>query len=203
MEQTKQGLGGTRWRRFAAVMVPAVFVVGALGAGVANGDVPVTFDVSGGQFKITADHLHGTDFTQYGSSVTVKANGTTQAVAESTIADATITNLCQSVAQPFGPTVVWLKLTAGGPGHDKVHATNLNIDMTHLTGDATFTRIDIGQDASDLSKRGQLGGFGQAADIVDIDGLSQTAWATTAASFTLPGLDLSLKLGGADPCPSV
>jgi Family of unknown function (DUF6230) len=202
VEQTKQGLGGTRWRRFAAVMVPAVFVVGALGAGVANGAVPVTFDVSGGQFKITSTHLHGTDFTQYGSSVKVKINGSTQAVAESTIGGADISNLCQSVAQPFGPTVVWLKLTAGG-GNTPAHADNLVIDMTHLTGDAKFTNINIGQDASDLSSRGTEGGFGQAADVVDITRLTQTAWATTAGSFTLPGLDLSLKLGGGDPCPDL
>lgn len=181
-------------------MVPTVFVVGALGAGVVNGSVPVTFAVSGGQFNLTADHLHGTDFTQYGSAVTVKANSSTQAVAESTIGDAKITNLCQSVAQPFGGSVVWMKLAAGGAGHDAVHATSLVIDMTHLSGDATFTHIDIGQDASDLSSHGQLGGFGQSADVVDIDNLSQTAWATTAGTFTLPGLDLSLKLGGGDPC---
>ena len=43
--------------------------------------------------------------------------------------------------------------------------------MTHLAGDATFTNINIGQDASDLSNRGQLGGFGQAADNVEIDNL--------------------------------
>jgi hypothetical protein len=182
-------------------MVPTVFVVGALGAGVASGAVPVTFDVSGGQFNLSAASLHGTDFTQYGSSVTVKAGGAVKPVAESTIGGADITNLCQSVAQPFGPTVVWLQLTAGDNG-TPAHADSLVIDMSQLSGDATFTRIDIGQDASDLSSRGQLGGFGQSADVVDITGLHQTAWATTAGTFKLPHLNLGLQLGGNDPCPT-
>ncbi len=203
MEETeKQGQGGTRWRRFAAVMVPTVVVVGALGAGIANGAVPVTFAVSGAEFNLTADHLSGTDFTQYGSAVKIKVNGAYQAVAESTIASADITNLCQSVGQPvsvLGGTTVWLKLTAG-TGTTPAHADGLVIDMTHLSGDATFTNIDIGMDASDLSSRGTPGGFGQAADQVEIDNLSQTAWATTAGTFTLPNLDLSLQAGGADPC---
>ncbi|HZD98139.1 MAG TPA: cholesterol esterase, partial [Micromonosporaceae bacterium] len=53
--------GGTRWRRFAAAIVPTVVIVGALGAGIASGAVPVSFAVSGVQFKVTADQLTGTD----------------------------------------------------------------------------------------------------------------------------------------------
>ena len=186
--------GGTRWRRFAAAIVPTVVVVGALGAGIASGAVPVSFAVSGVQFKVTASHLHGTDFVQYGSIVQEK-NGTPHAVAVSEIGSADLTNLCQSVAQgsPIGTIV--LKLTAGDNG-PPAHADQLLIDMTQLQGDATFTHINIGQDASDLSPHGQPGGFGQAADVVDIDHLSQTAWATTAGTFTLPHLNLGL--GGAN-----
>ena len=195
--------GGTRWRRFAAVMVPTAVVVGALGVGVAQGAVPVQFSVSGSQFKITASHLHGTDFTQYGSVVQQK-NGTPHPVAESTIASADITNLCQSVGQPVplpGSPVVWLKLTAGDAG-TAAHADDLLIDMSQLHGDATFSHINIGMDASDLSAKGAPGGFGQAADTVDIDHLTQVAWATTAGTFTLPDLSLSLQVNGNDPCPN-
>jgi hypothetical protein len=201
-QEIKTVEGGTRWRRFAAVMLPAAVVVGALGAGVANGAVPVQFSVSGAQFKISATHLHGTDFTQYGSVVQQK-NGTPHAVAESTIASADITNLCQSVGQPVplpGVSVVWLKLTAGDQAGHPAHADNLLIDMSQLHGDATFTHINIGMDASDLSARGAAGGFGQAADIVDIDNLVQVAWSTTAGTFTLPDLSLSLQVNGSDPC---
>jgi len=75
-KQTKAG-GGTRWRRFAAVMVPTVVVVGALGAAIANGAVPVSFAVSGSAFKVTASQLDGTNFVQYGS-VAVEKGGTQQ-----------------------------------------------------------------------------------------------------------------------------
>ena len=77
-------------------------------------------------------------------------------MAESTISSADITKLCQSVGQPLpdlpgvsGKTG-WLKLTAGDDPKNPAHATSLIIDMTHLSGDATFTHINIGQDASDL-----------------------------------------------------
>jgi len=186
--------GGTRWRRFAAAIVPTVVIVGALGAGIANGAVPVSFAVSGVQFKVTADVLTGTDFVQYGSIVQQK-NGTPHAVAVSEIGSADLTNLCQSVAQPTPIGTVVLKLTAGG-GSTPAHADNLLIDMTQLSGDATFTNINIGQDASTLSSKAVAGGFGQGADKVVIKNLSQTAWATTAGTFTLPGLNLGLGSSG-------
>jgi hypothetical protein len=188
--------GGTRWRRFAAVMIPGTLAVAALGWGIEAGAVPVTFAVSGAQFKVTATHLHGTNFVQYGSIVQQK-NGTPHAVAVSQISDATLTNLCQSVDQPTPIGTVVLKLTAGDNGTD-VHATDLLIDMSQLSGDATFTHIDIGQDASDLSPHGAPGGFGQSADVIDIDGLTQIAWATTAGTFTLPHLNLSLGGAGSE-----
>jgi len=108
------------------------------------------------------------------------------------------------VAVPSTP--LFLELTAGNAG-TPAHADNLIIDMSQLSGDATFTNINIGQDASTLNdgststvdgktishtgSNGQAGGFGQRADIVKITGLSQTAYATSAGTFTLPNLSLS------------
>jgi len=188
--------GGTRWRRFAAAIVPTVVVVGALGAGIASGAVPVSFAVSGAQFVVTASHLHGENFVQYGSIVQQK-NGTPHAVAVSEIGSADLTNLCQSVDQSTPIGTVVLKLTAGNAG-TPAHADSLLIDMSQLSGDATFTHIDIGMDASDLSPHGAPGGFGQAADVVDIDNLRQVAWATTAGTFTLPHLNLGLGGAGSE-----
>ena len=184
--------GGTHWRRFAAITVVATVVVAAIGVSIDAGAVPVTFSVSGSQFKVTALHLHGTNFVQYGGIVQEK-NGTPHTVAVSQISEADLTSLCQSVDQSTPIGTVVLKLTAGDNG-TPAHASNLLIDMSQLSGDATFTRIDIGQDASDLSPSGPPGGFGQSADIVDIDNLVQVSWATTAGTFTLP--HLNLRLGG-------
>jgi Family of unknown function (DUF6230) len=193
-------------------MVPTVVVVGALGAGIASGAVPVSFAVSGSSFTVTADKLTGTNFVQYGAVVTgVNKSDPTQThlVAESGISNAQLTNLCQSVAVP-GVNGVYLRLTAGDKG-TPASATNLIIDMSQLNGtQATFTNINIGQDASTLNdgttdtvgqqtivrdgSNGAAGGFGQRADLVEIDGLRQTAWATSAGTFTLP--NLSLGFGG-------
>lgn len=186
--------GRTRWRRFAAVMLPAAAMAGALMAGVANGAVPIALNVSGQTFKVAADKLDGTGFVQYGGVVVTK-NGTAIPVAASGISDASLTNLCQSVVVPGTP--ISLVIRAGGGGNP-AHASNLLIGMTRLQGDAEFTNIDIGQDASTLSKagpyHGEEGAFGQQADHVTITNLKQTAYSTHAGTFTLNGLDLHISL---------
>src|SRR5687767_12335690 len=74
--------GRTRWRRFAALMVPAVAVTGAVVLGMANGAIAASFDVSGQTFKVSASKLVGTGFVQYGG-VAKQQNGTRHPVAVS------------------------------------------------------------------------------------------------------------------------
>jgi hypothetical protein len=113
-------------------------------------------------------------------------------VATSGIGSADLYNLCQSVKVPNVP--VSLVIRAGRDPNNPVQATNLLIDMTNLTGDATFTNINIGQDAATLSGGDKLSGaFGQKSDRVLIKNLRQVAWSTSAGTFALKGLDLSVK----------
>jgi hypothetical protein len=196
--------GRTRWRRFVVVLVPATVIAGALMTGIANGAVPATFNVSGSTFKVSADRLDGTGFVQYGGRVSEKGADAKDPrdpkhhiVATSGIKDATLTNLCQSVAPPGLPVSILIR--AGRDPRNPVHAENLLIDMTQLSGDAEFTNIHIGQDASDLDAAGQdvhglQGGFGQQATEVHITNLRQVAWSTSAGTFTLNGLDLHVSL---------
>lgn len=111
-------------------------------------------------------------------------------MAISAIHHATLTNLCQSVSVGG----VTLRITAGG-GSSPASADNLIVDADQLSGNATFGNITIGQDAGTLSEdpgvSGPSGGFGQQADSVTIDNLRQHTWLTTAATFTLPGFNLS------------
>jgi hypothetical protein len=191
-------LGGTRWRRFAVAFVPAVAVVGAIVFGMANGSIAASFAVSGSTFKVSADKLEGTGFVQYGGTVH-DTKGNVHPVAVSGIKSATLTNLCQSVVVPGTP--ISLVIRAGGDPNHPASATGLLIDMTQLSGDATFENISIGQDASTLDKGpatavGAPGGFGQQADKVTINGLHQVAWSTSAGTFTLNGLDLHVSLSG-------
>ena len=189
-------LGRTRWRRFAAVVIPATIAVSGLMAGVANGAVPVTFHVSGQTAKISADSLVAKGFSQYGSVVFEK-NGKPHPVAMSAIKDATLTNLCQSVTTPIpGLGNVTLFIRAGREDGAPVTAKNLLIGMDKLEGDAVFTNIDIGVDASELSKggpnHGDAGLFGQEADRAVITDVKQIARSTQAGTFALTGLSLSV-----------
>ena len=197
--QGDPGEGRTNWRRFAiAAGVPAV-VAGGLVFGVATGALAASFSVSGTQFKLSADRLEGTGFTQYSGTLN-KVDGQVVA-AKSGIGEATLTNLCQTVA--VGPVV--LRIEAGKDPDNPVKAEDLLIGMSELSGDAEFTNIDIGQDASTLSKdglseHGDVHGFGQQADKVVITNLHQVAYSTSASTFKLSGMSLKLYVGDGKEC---
>jgi hypothetical protein len=187
--------GGTRWRRFAVLLVPAAFVVGMIVVGLANGAIAASFVVSGEQFKVSADKLEGTGFRQF-SSVDTTATGTNIPVAGSVIANATLTNLCQSVdvKNPFGVKIV-LRIEAGGGGNPAT-AQGLVIGVSQLQGDATFGNIQIGRDGGEVSGNPALRGtFAQSADTVTINNLRQVATSTSAGTFVLNGLNLRVLTG--------
>jgi Family of unknown function (DUF6230) len=189
--------GGTNWTRFGIAAGASALIAGGMLFAMANGAIAASFAVSGQDFKISADRLDGDGFAQYGGAVK-DAKGNQIPVALSGIENAKLTNLCQSVHVDGSP--VSLTITAGTAAGKPATATNLLIGVKDLAGDATFTNINIGQDASTLDKggpeaRGQLGAFGQQADKVVINGLRQTAVSTTAGTFKLTGLNLKLNLG--------
>ncbi|MFI7298492.1 DUF6230 family protein [Streptomyces sp. NPDC050121] len=199
--------GGTRWKRFAVVMVPSVAATACIGVALAQGALAASFSVSGQSFKVTADQLDGTGFAQYGaidSGYTLDGKKTAHPVAVSGFKSATITNMCQSVVTPNIPLIgsVSLTLKAGGGGKP-VEAENLYIDVEDLSADAVFRGLDIGVAAKDASKGPGLKsgdtanpfGFAQQADSVTLTDVKQTAWATTAGTFKLSGLKMSLSTG--------
>ncbi|MFI9270353.1 DUF6230 family protein [Kitasatospora sp. NPDC052896] len=201
--------GKTRWKRFALVMVPSIAATAGIGLSIADSALAASFSVSGQSFKVTTDHLHGTNFAQFGS-VDVESNGTPHVVAVSAFDTATINNLCQSVVTDLGPLGKWtLVLNAGQDPNKPVTASNLLIDLNQLNADATFQNINIGQDASTLQGTAVQGwkshqgtglpsgatGFAQSASSADLTNVQQTAWATSAGTFTLNGLKLNIKQG--------
>ncbi|MDN3297050.1 DUF6230 family protein [Streptomyces ficellus] len=208
--------GGTRWKRFAVVMVPSVAATAAIGVGLAQGALAASFSISGQEFKVKAKELVGYDFVQYGSYVEgrdLKGGKISAPVAVSGFKSATITDMCQSVVTPDVPLIgtVTLKLSAG-TGEDKVTAKDIYLDVSDLDADATFTNIDIGVAAGSLAKskdkpgiqpgtegRANPFGFAQRAEETTLRNVEQKAWATTAATFTLPDLKLNL-IRGTDEC---
>ncbi|GAA3213912.1 DUF6230 family protein [Streptomyces sp. XM83C] len=187
--------GRVRLRRAAVLAVPATLVTAALAVLTAQGALGVQFAISGMPFTVTATELEGTGFEQFGAldnmaegSPNAGDTGGQVLVVTSAIKNATLTKLCQSV--DLGGTN--LLITAGG-GKDKVTASDLTTDSTELSGNADFNNIEIGNDASTLTKagvKGPIGVFSQQADTVRIRELRQTNYATTAGVFRLPGLKL-------------
>jgi hypothetical protein len=188
-----RSLTSKRAGRVALAAIPVGVVASLLMGGVANGAVPVAFTVSGGTFQVGASQLKGTGFSQYAGVVKQK-DGTAHPVSVANIASAKLWNLCQSVVVPGMP--VGLKITAGGGGKPAT-ASNMQIGMTDLKGDATFNNIRIGVDATTVntSAKGSAGDFAQDADSVSIKNLQQTAWSTQASVFNLTGLHLQLTGG--------
>jgi len=188
-------LGSSHAGRIALVAIPAGLVAAALMGGVAQGAVPVSFAVSGSQFQIGASQLEGSGFSQY-AGVAKDTEGKEHTVAIANIKSATLTDLCQSVITdtPLGKVGVLIK--AGGNGNP-ASASDLQIGMTGLKGDASFGAIRIGVDASTVNTdaKGSAGDFAQDADTVSIKNLQQTAWSTQASVFTLTGMTLELTDG--------
>ncbi|MGX1855544.1 DUF6230 family protein [Streptomyces sp. NBC_01456] len=194
--------GGTRWKRFAVVMVPSVAATAAIGVALSQGALAASFSVSGQQFKVSTDRLDGTGFVQYGA-IDAQKGGKQVPVAVSGFSNAKIKNLCQSVVVPvpvFGD--VSMKLAAGG-GDTPVEAKNLYIDLDQLSADATFNNIDIGVAAGSTTKgpgmhkgdKADPGSFAQQADSATLTHVKQQAWATTAGTFKLSGLKMSVAKG--------
>jgi hypothetical protein len=200
--------GGTRWKRFALVMVPSVAATAAIGVGLAQGALAASFSISGQEFKVKAKSLVGQDFVQYGSYAqgqTLKGEDFAAPVVVSGFSSATITDMCQSVVTPSVPFIgsVSLELRAG-QGEEKVFAEDIYLDVSDLKANAVFEQIDIGVAAGTLKNPGiQPGtesrvnpaGFAQRARTATLTDVEQKAWATTAATFKLPGLKLKLHRG--------
>jgi hypothetical protein len=182
--------GRVRWRRFAAIFIPAFLAITVVLFLAAQGAIGVSFAISGTPFTVKASELTGSGFEQWGS-VDSDIGGHLHPVFVSSFNSATLTNLCQQVGTPFGN----LLIQAGGSGTSGASATNLVVDAQSLSaGNAIFNNINIGQDPNSFTnpKPSGLpdGTFGQSASSVDITNVSQQALATTAGVFTLPGLTI-------------
>ncbi|MFJ5233625.1 DUF6230 family protein [Kitasatospora sp. NPDC088391] len=202
--------GKTRWKRFALVMVPSVAATAAIGVSLANSALAASFSVSGQSFKVTVDDLQGEGFSQFGG-VDFGADKSPHPVAISAFDHAKLQNLCQSVVTDLGPLGKWTLVLKAGNSTDpqkQVDAQQLLIDLNQLNADAEFKSINIGQDASTLkgsavdklkADGGTLPtgaqGFAQAAKSAHLTNVQQTAWATSAGTFTLNGLRLNINQG--------
>jgi hypothetical protein len=202
-----QVLGGTKWKRFALVMVPTIGIAGAMTVMMAEGVLASSFALSGQAFELSAGSLHGTTFVQTGS-VIKDSSTNNHAVAVAGIKSATIVGMCQSVDVPLpfpGNPHLTIKLTAGPDADHPVTASDLVIDMDQVNSpDATFTGVNIGADAADVASKvniaglvGAPGGFAQVIDDAQLNNVTQHAYSTTASTMHLNGLGISAGFNGA------
>ncbi|MEU2160147.1 DUF6230 family protein [Streptomyces sp. NPDC019208] len=198
-------IGRTRWKRFAAVLVPSVAAAAALGVGMAEGALAASFLISGRTFQISADTLDVRGLSIYGM-VDVTRNGTPVPVTVTGFRHAEIGGLCQSVVVPIpvlGPYT--LRLTGGED--ERVEAKNMFIDSKTLTiGQAEFEDIETGVAAGAVAK-GPINPGDRHSRYFDADGIAQqarsaeltdvqvTAVAVTAATLNVPDLTMRLKQG--------
>ncbi|WP_433551939.1 DUF6230 family protein [Micromonospora zamorensis] len=195
MQDRLENQGRTRWRRFVAMAVPATAAVGAILFGMSTGAIASDVTVSGQTFKIGATRLEGDGFKQYGGVVREKGEDRrTHPIAVAEISSAELYNLCQSIRSDLPGLPVVLTINAG-EGKEPARAKDLLIAMDSLDGNATFTNIKIGRDATDLNATAQKGSFGQNSDHVTITNLQQVSRYTTAATFNLVGLRLKVNVG--------
>lgn len=182
--------------RLILVAVPVAVVASVTLGGVAQGAVPVSFQISGSQFKISATQLDGTSFSQY-AGTTKDTAGKEHPVAIANIGHATLKDLCQSVSTDTPLGKVGVIITAGG-GDKPAEATDLQIGMTDLKGDTSFDNIRIGVDASTVNtkEKGAAGDFAQDSDTVHIANLQQVSWSTQASVFTLNGMHVQMVQDG-------
>lgn len=200
--------GKVRWKRFGGMMAITAAMTGGLIALTAKGVLAANFSISGMPFVVTATELKGTGFEQFATldemipdSPNQGDTGGQMVLIVSAIDTAELHNLCQSVS--LGG--MHLKITAGG-NNNPVRAQSLVVDSDLISGDASFNNINVGQDASTFDKvrdrtnggyvKGNPGVFGQQADTVNIKNLRQNNYATTASTFTLPGLSMKFTSDG-------
>ncbi|WP_022881401.1 DUF6230 family protein [Gryllotalpicola ginsengisoli] len=185
----------SRGGRIALAGIPVGIVAAVLMGGVAQGAVPVSFSISGTSFTMAGTELDGTSFSQYGGIAKMK-DGKETPVAIANIGHATIANLCQAVQTDSPLGKVGIVITAG---QDKpVEATDLQIGMTDLQGNAVFKNVRIGTDAASVvtDAKGSAGDFAQDSDGITLTDFKQVAYSTTAATLALTGMHMKVVTDG-------
>ncbi|MFD7834459.1 DUF6230 family protein [Streptomyces sp. NPDC059761] len=196
----------TRWKRFAAVLLPSLVAAAALVLSLAQGAFAASFFISGEKFKLSVDTLQAKGLSLYGM-VDVTRRGKAVPVIVTGARSVTIDGLCQSVLIPIPVLGAFtLRLTGGDQGNPAT-ATNAFLDTDLLAASsATMNNVDIGIAAGSLTT-GEVNSGDEnskffAPNTIALQGTSATLTnvratgvAATMGSITLPGMKASLQHG--------
>lgn len=191
---SERTLGRVKWKRFAAMLVPAVGLTGVLVTLTAEGALATSFSVAGKPFSATASSVSGTGFVSYGDTLATQ-DGTQHYVATNALKTATIKNFCMAIK--LGPITTLMK--AGG-GSTPVSGNNVAFIVKDFSGNGVMHNVVMGQDASTLSAvpgyRGAPGTFGMQASNITLGGPAMNAREMAAGTITLPGFNMSVTRDG-------
>jgi hypothetical protein len=188
MKGAMDGQGRVRWRRFAAIFVPATAAAVLLLYATVQGAIGVTFAVAGRKIKVSADKVRAWAPTEFGGVVETK-EGKPIPVLVTTTRRTELFNLCQSYlfSTPLGDSTI--KLTGGTDGRPVV-AENQVVDALVLRQEPRYTNIQIGRDASTLDTppgaEGRPGEVSQFASMAVSTNLRQIQLAVSATSIVIP-----------------
>ena len=184
-------LGKTRWRRFAMAAIAPFTGLAVIVGLLASGAMALPVTISGTTFTVSADSLKANGYVQYGTVDPVAGGGAT-AVAVTQLQDAELSNMTQTICLPTGlPSPIdHAKMVVKA---NPAKATNMVVDATSLSGDASFTNLQMGVPVT--SARTGTSTLGQIADNVTINNLNQSAVYTSAGTFSLSGLSLGVSFG--------
>ncbi|MFG2883514.1 DUF6230 family protein [Streptomyces sp. NPDC048297] len=197
--------GRTRWRRFAAVLVPGVAACAALGIAMAQGALAASFFVSGQKFQISADSLTASGFSLY-TMVDMTRKHEAVPVLVTGVRHASVSGLCQSMVVDL-PVLGQYTVRLSGGEERPIEASDLFLDVTaESAGQANFRDLDIGiaqgslttgpvrpEDRSSRLFDPDLPA--QQARSISLTNVRTTAIAVSAGSFDVPGLRAVLKQG--------
>jgi hypothetical protein len=144
--------GGTRWRRSAAVGLPAAVVAGVLVAATLRGPLPLNLVVSGQNLKLTSNGgavQLPKGLTLYPSTIKMKNGGDTRGVMIAGLPEAVLTKgLCISLVLTFPMTGTWtvrLHTTGRTTARDMtLDAAGINVGLAELSPGSSTAPINIG-----------------------------------------------------------
>ncbi|GAA1905677.1 DUF6230 family protein [Streptantibioticus ferralitis] len=174
-------LGRTRWKLFAAIMVPGIAVATALGIGMAQGALAASFFISGRRFQLSTASLVGHGLSVY-STVDVTREGVLVPVVVTGLRSAVIRGLCESVVTPvpfLGPYT--LRLT-GADRLRRAEARDIFIDATALNATQQSAHdLNVGVAAGSITK-GPVNPGDRHSRFFDPNGFAQQASTTFLAN---------------------
>ena len=138
--------GTIRTRRFAAISTLGLLAAGFLGSGIARGQLPMNFSISGEPSVATVTGGHAQNVTMYARQVETTTKGGIPSVAI-TIGSAELTDVCLSTVAHGLPFLgdITMYLRAPGPS---TTVQNLVIDASSMGGSVSVANARLGLDVA-------------------------------------------------------